>query len=417
MKVREVAYKVLCDVMIKKEYANINMRDIGIVLSEADQGLLTQIVYGTLRNYRYVRYQWEVYTTSKVDEKIAVLLDMSVYQLLMLDKIPAYACVNEAVAIAKRINKGRQTALVNAVLRKVSNNGAIEINVEDEDQKLALETSCPDWLIRMWKAHYGEESTKKLCYENLKSAKVALRVNKLKTSADELLKDDNFVNGESEDCLYYQGNIINTKYFKDNYVFIQSFSSQQVANLIEAKATDKILDMCASPGTKTIQMAIDSQLKASIVAVDVYQQRVELIEEALERYGITNVKTICADARKINEVYEEEGFDKVLLDAPCSGLGTLKHKPEIKINITPNDLDEIVALQEELLETASKMVKKGGVLVYSTCTLNKKENEKQIEKFLKKHPEFSLDKERTIMPYEQGSDGFYLSRMYKNVLS
>ena len=174
--------------------------------------------------------------------------------------------------------------------------------------------------------------------------------------------------------------------------------------------------MCASPGTKSIQIAMSVEDDCDLYAVDIYPQRVELIEQAAERYGIKSIKTMCDDSRNLPVSLPLYYFDRVLLDAPCSGLGTLKHKPEIKMNLEPGDVDDIVRLQSQLLDAADLMVKNGGYLVYSTCTLNKKENERQISMFLSQHPQFELVYEKTIFPQDSHSDGFYIAKMHKSML-
>ena len=416
MNVRELAYKTLCDIIIKKEYANLNMRNFDNGLSEADQGLLTQIVYGTLRNYRYVRYQWSLYVDNVDDRKLAILMDMSTYQLLLLDKVPSYACVNEAVEIAKQFNGGRYASLENAVLRKMADRGPQKVNGTDDYNKIGIETSHPDWMVKMWNAHYGQEIAEKICFENLTEGRVALRVNTLLTTREELLKDPKFYEGECEDCLYYEGNIIRTDYFKNDLVIVQSESSQQVVRVLDPQKKDRILDMCAAPGTKSVQIAMMTEDDCDLYASDIYEQRVELIKQSAEKYNLKSIKTMCSDGRNLPVTMPLYYFDRVLLDAPCSGLGTLKHKPEIKMNLQPQDVDDIVRLQSQLLDAADLMVKNGGYLVYSTCTLNRKENEKQIEMFLSQHPQFELVYEKTIFPYESHSDGFYIAKMHKSML-
>ncbi len=416
MNVRELAFKTLCDIMIKKDYANLNMRNFDYGLNDADQGLLTQLVYGTLRNYRYLRYQWQLYVDRFDDKRLSILLDMSAYQILLLDKVPAYACVNEAVEIAKKINGGRYTNLVNAILRKMANNGPQKVNGTDEYNKLGIETSNPDWLIRMWTAHYGKEVTEKICFENLNEGRIALRVNTLLTTEEELLKDERFSKGHTEGSLYFRGNIINTDYFRNDLVIIQSESSQKVIEVMNPERKERILDICSAPGTKAIQMAMKTGDDCDIYAVDVYPQRVELINQAIAKYGIRSIKTMCCDGRNLPVEMPLYYFNKVLLDAPCSGLGTLKHKPEIKMNIRSEDLDDIVRLQSQLLDAACLMVKNDGYLTYSTCTLNKKENERQVALFLSQHPEFELVYEETIFPFDHHSDGFYIANLHKSVV-
>ena len=416
MKVRDIAFKCLCGIMKKEEFASLVMRYRHDGLSNNDQALLTTIVYGTLRHQMYLRYQWSLYVDNPIDQEIAILMDMSVYQLLFMQKVPHYAVVNEAVQIAHDHKEGTYSRLVNAVLRKISLSGAVKVEESDEIRKLAIETSHPEWLIRMWIAHYGWEACEKICREDLQQAKVALRVNVMKTTAEELLKDPLFVQGPVADSLYYRGNIVRTDYFRNHDVIIQAVSSQQVVNTLDPQPDDLILDVCASPGTKSFQMAMARNDQGKIIACDIYPKRVELIDKGIKKYGLSSIETKCCDGRMLAYYFTRGTFDKVLVDAPCSGLGTLKHKPEIKYNLKPEDLDDIVKLQAEILAAAGEMVKPQGILVYSTCTLNKKENERQIAAFLADHPDFTLISERTIFPFDEHSDGFYIAKLQRSMI-
>ncbi|MDI9540343.1 MAG: 16S rRNA (cytosine(967)-C(5))-methyltransferase RsmB [Bacillota bacterium] len=400
MSEREVAFNCLCKITIDKKFSNIVLKNC-----QDNSPLVTQLVYGTLRNYRLVRTVWSKYVSKFPPAKICQLLDMATYELLLLDK-PEYATVNEIVNIAKKIKGGNYASFVNAVLRKISKD---DIN----NHSLAVRTSHPDWLVDLWTVHYGKDICEKICFDNLKDGKVALRVNNLLTDEKQLLKDKRFYRGFVEGCLYFQGNIIDTDYFKNNQVIIQSESSQLAVKEIGVQEDQIILDLCAAPGSKTVQLAIDLNKTGLVVSNDIYDFRVDLIKQNVKRYELTNVVTSCCDGTKINEKYQENSFDVVLLDAPCSGLGTLKHKPEIKITIAPEDLDNLVDLQRELLKTAALMIKDNGVLLYSTCTLNKKENEKQIEWFLKENTNYFLESEKTIFPFDYDSDGFYIAKLIK----
>ncbi len=401
MKEREVAYQCLVKVINEKQFSNIVLKN-----NKEVTPLVTQLVYGTLRNYRLVREAWSKYASKMPSSKVAILLDMATYELLLMNK-PEYATVNEIVEISKGIKGGNSTNFVNAVLRKLNKN--------DVDQSsLAVATSHPDWLVNMWNAHYGKQQTEIICKMDCLDAKVSLRVNNLLTTKQELLKDKKFSSGSAEGCVYYDGNIIDTDYFKKGLVIIQSESSQLAVDTIGLQDGWQVLDLCAAPGSKTVQIASLMHNTGKVVSNDVYDFRCELIKKNVKKYNLSNVEVVNYDGREINQHYSAESFDAVLLDAPCSGLGTLRHKPEIKITTTPNDLDNIVALQKQLLNTVDQMVKKGGILVYSTCTLNKKENEKQVDAFLKNHPEFSLISSKTIFPSDYDSDGFYVAKMVKN---
>lgn len=400
MNEREIAWKCLIKIINEKQFSNI-------VLKNCSQNtpLVTQLVYGTLRNYRLCRYCWSKYVHKIPKSKICILLDMAVYELLFLDK-PQYATINEIVNIASGINDGMYRNMVNALLHKINEK-------DKENLPLEIATSHPDWLVAMWNKQYGKEKCEEICKANLKDGKVALRVNTLLTDRDSLMSDPLFIAGKIKNSLYYKGNILKTDYFKENKVIIQSVSAQTAVELLNVCDNSKVLDLCAAPGGKSIQLAIDMHNTGEIVANDIYDFRCKLIEGNAKRYGLTNIKICCHDGREIDKYYSPFSFDYVLLDAPCSGLGTLRHKPEIKITTVGKDIDDLIKLQRELLIVAAKMVKKQGYLLYSTCTLNKKENEKQIEYFLSINDEYKLIESRIIFPDDYDSDGFFVAKLQR----
>ena len=243
MNERQEAFLVLKQVLLEDGYASLLMRNRFSHASKQEIALITQLVYGTLQNQYYVRYQWEYLVNKKVSKEIAILLDMSVYQLWKLDKIPAYACINDAVNISKKIAKGSYSSLVNAVLRNVVRNGFREVE-GDEVKKLSIMTSHPEWLVRMWKAHYGWEVTQQLCEYSLLVKPMVARVNPLLTSKEELLKNPLFTNGKlAPNALYYDGNLLDSDEFKTGKVSIQDEASQMVACLVDPQVGDSILDM------------------------------------------------------------------------------------------------------------------------------------------------------------------------------
>jgi 16S rRNA (cytosine967-C5)-methyltransferase len=413
--VRQRAWQVLCGVMLAGQYASLALRKDPGFTGERDQALLTQLVYGTLRNQRYCRWLWSRFVARMPQDKAAVLLDMSTYELLFLDQVPDYAAVNEAVDIARRFSQGRYAGLVNAVLRKTAAVGKVEPALDDDFQKQALLTSHPAWLARLWKAHYGEEAARKIMAADGLPGIVGLRANPLKTSPEELLKDPKF-SVLQDDCLVYDGNILKTDYFARDLVVIQSPASQQAARAVDIRPGETVLDLCSAPGTKAVQLAMAAHDQAPITAVDVHPQRVELILNSARRYGLTSIHPLAADGTRITEVLPPGSFDKVLLDAPCSGLGTLRHKPEIKLRLKPEDLDELVEVQRRLSEAALAMVKPGGLLVYSTCTLDKKENEQRTAAMLEAAPDFTLESQKTLFPFQEEGDGFYIARLRRSMI-
>lgn len=414
MSARGTCFSILKEICIQKRYSNLVLQKKLEHLEGKDKGLVTQIVYGTLQNYRYCRFQWESYVNKMDNDEVALLLDMSVYQMLFMDKVPSYAIINDAVEITKRKINGRYGNLVNAVLHKVDKAGRKEPSGKKE-KVLAIRTSHPDWIVSMWIAQYGYETAEKICESNLEIKPVTARVNPLKTDANALMETEPlFVKGHvAANALHYQGNhLAATTYYQDGLVSIQDEASQLVADLVDPQPGEKILDVCSAPGTKACHMAELMKDEGEILCGDIHEHRVELIKEGADRLGISCIKAVVMDAVKL-EGLEEESFDRVLCDVPCSGYGVLANKSDIKYHMSSTDMDTLIPLQKEILQKAGTMVKSGGVLVYSTCTLNKKENEKQIEHYLKTHEEFTLVSQETVFPFTYQSDGFFMAKLIK----
>lgn len=410
MKVRDVSYQLLKKICIEQQYSNLVLRKELDVLEGKDKGLATSIIYGTLQNYRSCRYQWVSYVTSMPQEDVCLLLDMSVYQLLWMDKLPSYAVINEAVAIAKK-RSPRFAKLVNAVLHKVDTAGKLPITGSKEEV-LAIETSHPTWLVKMWCAQYGYDTTEQICRSDLNIKPTIARVNTLKTTKDQLLQEDVFEAGKvSKDALIYHGtNLAATSWYQDGLLSIQDEASQLVAYLLDPQPQERILDACSAPGTKSCHLASLMQNQGEIICGDIHEHRVALIEEGAQRLGITILKAMQLDAAVL-EGFQPQSFDRVLCDVPCSGYGVLANKSDIKYHMDSSDMDTLIPLQKSILSRCSEMVKPGGILVYSTCTLNKKENEKQVEAFLKEHEAFTLLSSETIFPFTYESDGFFMAKL------
>ena len=337
-------------------------------------------------------------------DEVCVLLDMSVYQLFYMDKLPAYAIINDAVEITKKQIHGNMAKLVNAVLHAVQRRGKREITGKEEEA-LAIRTSHPTWLVQMWKAQYGWDNAQKICEADMETKPNAARVNTWKITRDELMKQDSsFQKGYlSEDALLYDASLAATPWYAQGLLSIQDEASQLIARIVDPQKGEQILDVCSAPGTKANHMAELMQNDGSIVCGDIHEHRVELIREGAARLGITILKPQVMDATELKEV---EGilFDRVLCDVPCSGYGVLARK---------SDMDTLIPIQKAILAKSAEHVKEHGILVYSTCTLNKKENEKQVQAFLKEHENFTLIEERTIFPYTAHTDGFYMAKLQR----
>lgn len=402
MEMREYIRDVLYKVIYENGYASLILRHSPF--HGRDAALISEVVYGTLRNITLLEKQWKPYV-QKADHRTAVLFDMSVYQMFFMQGIPAYAVINEAVNMAEKHRK----KFVNAVLRQVERAG-----FQNEGELFEV-TSHPEWMIRMWNAHYGADIAEKIARSNQSRPKVYGRINTLKMTKEELETDPHF-HFVSDIGFTYDGVIQETDYFKDGKVLIQNISSQEVAKYLDAQEGMKVLDLCAAPGTKTQQIAEMMHNKGYIVACDLYPQRTKLIEQLMEKTGITICRTKVNDAMK-RDSFEKESFDRILMDVPCSGMGDLSHKPEIRWRLKPEDIDDILPVQRAILENGSEYLKPKGILVYSTCTLNQRENEKMVHGFLKEHPEFELISERTIFPFETDGDGFYMAKLKKGEIN
>lgn len=390
MNERETALLILNRVFNEHAYISLVMRQ----LKTDHAPYISELVYGTVRNHDLLEYQWRHLAKGHVRTKTALLLDMACYQLFFMKDEAVYAVVNEMVELA-----GKDRGFVNAVLHAVIQQGLIHAD------SLAVETSHPQWLLSLWKAHYGDEIMQKTAAADQERALVFGRINSLKISSKKLKQDPriHFINDIS---FTYDGNLIKTDYFSKGEVLIQDIHSSEVIMDIDVKAGMKVLDLCAAPGTKTQGMAALMQNKGEIIAADLNANRLSLIDDLMARTGTSIVKTVQNDALKEN-TFGSGVFDRILCDVPCSGLGVLRHKPEIRYHISPERLDELVRTQKKILDNAAGYLKTGGKLVYSTCTLNKKENERQIQSFLRNHPDFHLISEMTRFPFEDNGDGFY----------
>ena len=412
---RQIALEILLKFKQEQSYLNLTINQYfkRYTLTRQQKDFITRVVYGTVQNMLLLEYILKPHLHMRVKAFEKMLLLMSVYQHEKMNAVPDYAIINEAVELAKK-KKGKKTAgFIHAVLQKVFQS-TYHLDDLPPLERLSIETSHPLWLVKMLNKQYGEEETKRICYAFLEVPVHCARVNSLLISRDELLKDEKWLKAKlSPDGLYYTGHhIAGTKAFKEGYVTIQDESSQLVARLLNPNGHDYVLDMCCAPGSKTSHLAMLMQNQGCIEAYDLYEHKIDLVNQQMNRLHVKNVKAHVADATTLKDVYSPETFDKILCDAPCSGLGVLARKPEIKYHDS-HAMDEIIKIQEKLLENAYFLLKKGGNIVYSTCTINKKENEKQIEKFMTKYPDMKKLKELTILPYQYHSDGFYMCLLEK----
>lgn len=393
---RKWVWKALDEVVNKQVYSNLYLRNHLQEVSKKDQALATRIFYGTIQNYRYCKACWEKFAKTKVNAKMDVLLTMSTYQLLFLDKVPNYAIVNEAVEIAKQINP-KFAGMTNAILHKVK---------PIETENVALKTSLPDWLFKMWQSQYGNEKAEEMAFASVHILPMYVRRNLLKTTPQDFDSSD-FVCIEDPLYIYLKNDYFHHPYYQKGYMSAQDEGSYKIAKFVDPLANERILDCCAAPGTKSLAMAERMENKGWIDAFDLHEHRVALIEKDAKRLGVNIIHTQAQDACQINS---DVLYDRILCDVPCSGYGVLSRKPDIKLRMIPEDMDTLIPLQYAILSHVSKFLKHKGILVYSTCTMNKKENEKQIQKFLKEHLEFECIEECNIFSSEK-QDGFYMAKL------
>ena len=344
------------------------------------------------------------------------------YQIFFLDRVPNSAAVNESVELAKKINIG-SGKFVNAVLRNaVREPEKAKFPTNDTAEAVALSMFHPQWLIERWIEQFGIEQTKEICLADNKEPPLTLRVNALKTSRVEVLeslKSQNIVARPS--TLTTEGIIVdsgagsldNLAILQQGFCQVQDESSMLVAHELDPQPGEFIIDCCAAPGGKATHIAELMKNSGQILAFDIHEHKIKQIKSNAARLGIKIIKPILLDAREIGSKFKDKA-DRVLVDAPCSGLGVLRRKADLRWKKTPAELKALPPLQLEILNSAAQALKQGGILIYSTCTLEHEENEGVINKFINNHSNFKLKNMKTLLPHIDGTDGFFIAKLQKN---
>jgi 16S rRNA (cytosine967-C5)-methyltransferase len=399
-----------------------------------DRGLLTQLVYGTLRLRG--RLDWilsAVYTGTfeEMEPGIRNILRVALYQLLCTDRVPAYAATNEAVEMAKRRYPGRSN-LVNAVLRNTARRmNTIPYPSFDEDplSHISVVHSHPLWLVRQWAEEFGLEEALALCESDNEIPPLTVRANRLKTTRSDLIARLEASGCGASPSGYAPDGIVLSDLpvsvgemppYKEGHMQIQDEGSQMISLLVDPRPGETVLDLCAGVGIKTTHLAQLMHNNGRIVAIDISPKKIESSQILAHRLGATIIETVVHDATQDPPEDLRERFDRVLVDVPCSGLGTLRRNPEIRWNSTPEGLGAFPPLQKEILNRSVSYLKKGGTMVYSTCTLSSVENEAVIGEFLASHPDFGCIRPATVpdemldgtgmfrtFPHRHGADGFF----------
>ena len=411
-KTRELALKILYKIDKEKGYSNIVLNELikqnKKELEDRDIGLISEIVYGTttwrltldeiIKKYSKIKLK-------KISPWILNILRMGIYQIVFLDKIPKSAAVNESVNLAKRYGHKSSSNFVNAILRKVSKKDYENFyQIKDDIQRISITNSMPRWIIEELAKQLGDiKKVEEIAINSNLRPHLSIRINNLKIAKNKNIEQELIKKLEEKNIEVKQGlledflilknakNIENMEEFRQGLFTIQDETAGLIPIILNPNKTDLILDACSSPGGKTTYLAEMMENQGIIEAWDIHEHRTKLVENTAKRLGITNIETKVNDATIYNEKYKEK-FDKILLDVPCLGLGVLKRKPDIKWQKSKEDVEEITKTQKQILENCSHYLKKGGELVYSTCSILKEENENIINEFLNKHKEFQIEK-------------------------
>ena len=423
---RKAAWEILLKVS-SGMYSNLALEKVlaNYKFTSLDVAFITELSFGCIR-YRKFLDNWIDHTSklnhNKQPPKLRWLLHIGLYQILKMNKIPDSACISTTVEIAKKSELNKLSGVVNAILRNVTRKLKIN-NIPEEPinqaERISLKESLPLWLVNEMITWFGITETKKIAMAFNRKPKIYLRINTLKTTMKECLETFQINNIDVKPINKLEnGLVLKSKprsirklpgYLEGKWL-IQDRSSQWVAPLLRPVKGDKILDACAAPGTKTTHLAQLIKDDGQILAIDRSNIRLKLLTENLERLDIKSVKALKIDATKLIDFKPEyiNYFDKILIDAPCSGLGTLARNPDARWKITKESIYQIITIQEKLLETIFPLLNKNGLLVYSTCTICPSENNLLINKFLNKNNKLELVFEKQILPNNDDSgDGFY----------
>ncbi|MED5020208.1 16S rRNA (cytosine(967)-C(5))-methyltransferase RsmB [Paenibacillus chibensis] len=441
---RELAMDVLTRVEQEGAYSNLQLNAAlqRASLSREDSGLATELVYGTISRLNTLDYFLERFVAKglkKLQPWVRSLLRLSLYQMMYLDRIPPHAVVNEAVNLAKRRGHQGISGMVNGVLRNILRNRKELVLPHDlpAAERIALAHSHPQWMVERWISQYGEEGAEAICRANNEPPSVSVRVNTTMISRDQMLAEMKEAGFEAvpsdlspEGILVLSGgNMALTEWYREGQISVQDESSMLVGGAVGPAPGMKVLDCCAAPGGKTAHMAELMQDQGEIIANDLHEHKRSLIGEQAERLGLDSIHTVTGNALELAGQYPAGSFDRILLDAPCSGLGVIRRKPDLKWTKTAGDISEIASLQRKLLDSVSALLRVGGILVYSTCTIDPEENERTVQHFLQTHPGFGIAEDSSeewgklrstgqgagvqILPQDYHSDGFYIARLQR----
>ena len=434
---RDTALRVLVSCRVNGAWADAALKAHLDGLSGPEAALCSRIVYGVMQNRMLLDFYIGACCTQKPDHLQPPLLDIlriGAYQILFLDKVPDSAAVNTSVELAKRAKRGQASGLVNAVLRKIARNknGLPPIPDRDPERYLSIRYSHPKWLVKRLLALLGREETEAFLAADNGIAPLTIQVNPLKTDGEALAAQlaEAGVTARSHDwvpgCLELSGtgDLAALAPFREGKFLVQDPAARLVSLIAGAKPGQRVLDVCAAPGGKSFSAAFAMEDRGHILACDLHENKLKRIREGARRLGLSCIETAAADGRTAHAEWAG-AFDVVLVDAPCSGLGIIRKKPDARYK-RADDLFTLPMIQGAILNNAAAYVRPGGTLVYSTCTVLPEENQQVTDVFLTEHPEFSreifslpepvgeTDGQVTLWPQRHGTDGFYICRMKRH---
>jgi len=415
--IRQLSWKLINQVCFHGGYSNLLLKENAKHLTLPEKNLLYTLTLGTINKQIFLSAVAKKYIDiKKTPNEIQSIFWLALYQMHFLDHQPDYAIVNSAVDLAKQVNP-KFAGLVNKVLRKILSEGqqAFIVTFKNPEATYCVNHAFPVALYRQIVKDYNEKIAIRVVEWSETFPEMDLRVNTLKLTTTEFLNKyghefEAHKVPELNDGIVVHRVVVNDPIYQEGLVTIQDKASILVGQLLNPTPNSKVVDMCSAPGSKLTHLAALMQNQGQLEAVELQPNRIGLIEQNLHRMGITIAQVHNLDARQIEG---PQAFDYLLLDAPCSGFGVMRRKPEIKLNVKPEDLDSLVQLQGELLDQAYELLKVNGSMVYSTCTVNYAENAGQIERFLAKYPTMKVIEERQLFGDEMNSDAFYMCKLQK----
>lgn len=430
---REIALQALLEFRKSGAWPDLYLKNKLNDVSRAQAALATNITYGVLQKQSLLDYYISCFSSVKLPKITPIVLDamrMAVYQILFLDKIPDSAAVNEAVDLIKKHGQSKASGFANGVLRTIvrQKDNLPEVKGKTFTETLAIRYSHPVWLVRRLIKMLGGDEAEALLRANNEPVRPVIRVNTLKTTSAAFADAAKGLTGNSLEAVeglsdgYYADDLaelLKSDLFADGHFYVQDAASQYAVHTLAPQPGDRVLDICAAPGGKSILAAQLMEDKGTLISNDLYEHKAALIRANAEKYGIHILQESCKDSCLYNPDFEQS-FDKIICDVPCSGLGIIRKKPDIRFK-EEGPLADLLPIQKKILDNAASYLKPGGTMIYTTCTILPEENERMLKNFLKTHEDFHLcsfdirgekiDGYITLYPHRHGTDGFFISKL------